>query len=182
MSAESDLLRIEEQAGCCLRFKPRHAFSPERSGIEAGVERDTRPAMFGKQREVVGWSINGKTRSGALKNLLVHQLKGLFPQCRWSSISLPCFLKPSKSIQEPSAVHLGLYPLAFVGLGRNAKYSVQVLVQWEHTMLTTALSTEITTLNAQCGIFAQGSCGRVLSEGVRQSDKHKLTNGVGPTI
>ena len=48
------LLRIaEEQAGCCLRFKPRHAFSPERSGIEAGVEGDTRPAMFGKRREVV---------------------------------------------------------------------------------------------------------------------------------
>ena len=38
MTAESDFLlpRIaEEQAGCCLRFKPRHAFSPERSGIEA---------------------------------------------------------------------------------------------------------------------------------------------------
>lgn len=67
------LLRIaEEQAGCCLRFKPRHAFSPERSGIEAEVERDTRPAMFRKRREVVRLSIDGKTRSGALKNLLVH--------------------------------------------------------------------------------------------------------------
>ena len=69
----SRLLRsAEEQAGCCLRFKPRHAFSPERSGIEAGVERDTRPAMFRKRREVVRLSIDGKTRSGALKNLLVH--------------------------------------------------------------------------------------------------------------
>jgi hypothetical protein len=54
----------------------------------------------------------------------------------------------------------GFTPLPLLAL--EEMQSVQVLVRGECAMLT-ALSTKITTLNAPCGIFAQGSCGRVMS-------------------